>query len=152
MSEGRQASENFDYVSYKNAYRDLRNAFGNDKKKYYMHYINNGKSEGRKATGVTSLQDGVTTLDGIDYSVIYNYDYYVSHNPDVAKAFPNDDEAVLRHFVNNGMKEGRASSESFNLSVYKENNEDLRAAFGDDDAQYYMHYLRFGHNENRKCV
>ena len=152
MSEGRQASESFDLASYKNAYRDLRNAFGNDKKKYYMHYINNGKSEGRKATGVTSLQDGVTTLDGIDYSVIYNYDYYVSQNPDVAKAFPNDDEAVLRHFVNNGMKEGRASSESFNLSVYKENNEDLRAAFGDDDAQYYMHYLRFGHNENRKCV
>ena len=35
MSEGRQASAEFNVKSYRNAYADLRQAFGNDLKSYY---------------------------------------------------------------------------------------------------------------------
>lgn len=97
MSEGRQASAEFNVKSYRNAYADLRQAFGNDLKSYYLHYIYRGKKEGRIATGVTTLQNPVTVYRGVDYSTIYNYKYYISKNPDVAKAFPNDDIRVLSH-------------------------------------------------------
>ena len=49
MAEGRQGCENFDPIAYKNNYADLRNAFGNDWKQYYLHFINYGYSEGRNA-------------------------------------------------------------------------------------------------------
>lgn len=49
MSEGRRASEEFDVNVYKRNYSDLRSAFGNDLKSYYMHYMTNGKAEGRTA-------------------------------------------------------------------------------------------------------
>lgn len=48
MNEGRQAKDSFNVKKYKNRYNDLQNAFGNDLKSYYMHYIGNGYKEGRK--------------------------------------------------------------------------------------------------------
>ena len=42
-----------------------------------MHYISSGKSEGRKATGVNTLQKPITTYNGIDYSAVYDYNYYL---------------------------------------------------------------------------
>ena len=55
MNEGRQGSDKFDVFSYKNAYGDLRSAFGTDLKQYYYHYISNGYAEKRVCTGVTLL-------------------------------------------------------------------------------------------------
>lgn len=77
MAEGRQGSSQFDVYSYKNLYPDLRAAFGNNLKSYYMHYISSGKAEGRKATGVNTLQNPITTYNGIDYSAVYDYNYYL---------------------------------------------------------------------------
>ncbi len=55
----------------------------------------------------------------------------------------------MRHFLTNGMKEGRNASVNFNLDVYKFNYEDLRNTFGDNNRAYYEHYLTNGINENR---
>ena len=49
MSEGRQASAKFNVKKYKNNYKDLRKAYGNNLKSYYEHYIKFGHTEGRKA-------------------------------------------------------------------------------------------------------
>ena len=49
MAEGRQASTDFILGVYKSNYSDLRDAFGNDNKSYYLHYIDYGKKEGRNA-------------------------------------------------------------------------------------------------------
>jgi hypothetical protein len=49
MSEGRQAGNNFNVRVYKNNYGDLRAAFGNNLKAYYIHYVRYGKAEGRTA-------------------------------------------------------------------------------------------------------
>lgn len=43
MAEGRQASTDFVLGVYKSNYSDLRAAFGNDNKSYYLHYIDCGK-------------------------------------------------------------------------------------------------------------
>lgn len=45
MSEGRQGCEGFDVQRYKEAYKDLRDAFGDDYKPYYYHYIQYGQKE-----------------------------------------------------------------------------------------------------------
>ena len=49
MNEGRKASNDFDPSFYQNTYGDLRNAFGNNMKEYYKHYLNYGMKEGRQA-------------------------------------------------------------------------------------------------------
>ncbi|MBR1817067.1 MAG: polysaccharide deacetylase family protein [Lachnospiraceae bacterium] len=149
MKEGRQASADFNVHSYRNQYQDLRIAFDTDLPRYYEHYSTNGYYENRIATGVTNLQGAVTTYNGIDYSAVYDYNYYIKHNPDVARAFGEDDVAVLRHFVYSGMNEGRQASENFNVQYYKNNYADLINAFGDDNKSYYIHYITNGKRENR---
>ncbi len=153
MGEGRQASESFDEQSYYFEYPDLRRAYGvNDKKAYYLHYINYGKSEGRKATGVTQLV-GTTFANGVDYSSVYNYEYYIQHNPDVAKAYNGDDVATLNHFIEYGMGEGRQASESFDEQSYYFEYPDLRRAYGVNDKKaYYLHYINYGKSEGRKAT
>ncbi len=150
MKEGRQASSKFSLDSYKNAYVDLRNAFSEDWPKYYMHYIKYGKREGRVAVGVTTRRGNVTKYNGVDYSAVFNADYYFQKNADIVRAFgTNNDIAALKHFINYGMKEGRNSIASFSLTSYAYAYVDLRRAFGNDYAKYYLHYMNYGKKEKR---
>ena len=152
MREGRQASANFDVYSYARGNQDLRLAYGNDLRSYYEHYIKYGRYEGRRTTGITTLQNPVTVLGGIDYSPVYDYNYYISANPDVRSAFGIiDDTAVLEHFIKYGMSEGRRANATFNVYTYKNNYKDLQAAFGNNLKAYYMHYLKDGIKEKRKA-
>jgi hypothetical protein len=150
MSEGRQASSNFNVTSYKNHYYDLRHAFGNDLKSYYLHYINIGKSEGRIATG--NELGGISILNGVDYSSVYNFNAYISNYADLKTAFNDDDITALNHFISYGMSEGRQASSSFNVQTYKNNYSDLRTAFGNDLKAYYLHYIYYGKNEGRVAI
>ena len=115
-----------------------------------MHYIRRGYKENRITTGITELRQGTTVYNGVDYSKVYDYTYYVNNNPDVKRAYGNDEVAVLRHFVTHGMREGRQAIKTFNLKVYKANYADLRAAYGGDNKSYYMHYIKWGSKEKRK--
>lgn len=162
MKEGRKASENFNVNIYKNNYNDLRKAYGNDLKKYYIHYITFGKKEGRNAKAAianktsnveqpSDTSSPVNSNVGIDYSDVYDYDYYVANNQDVYRAYGDDKEAVLNHFIVFGMKEGRRAKEDFNVYVYKNNYSDLRNAYGNDLKSYYIHYIMFGKKEGRQC-
>ncbi|MGO5229573.1 N-acetylmuramoyl-L-alanine amidase [Thermoguttaceae bacterium LCP21S3_D4] len=152
MDEGRQGNSQFDVYSYKNLYPDLRAAFGNNLKSYYMHYISSGKAEGRKATGVNTLQNPITTYNGIDYSAVYDYNYYLKKYSDLAKIYKNDDIGLLAHFVNCGMGEGRQAKASFDVFSYRNQYQDLRVAFGNNLKSYYMHYISNGKAEGRKAT
>ena len=152
MKEGRQASADFDVQSYKRQYVDLRNAFGSDLKSYYLHYINNGVKEKRQGIGCNTLQDGVTKLNGVDYSSVYDFNYYIKYNADIKQKYSNDDIGALSHFVNNGMKEGRQAKESFDVVSYMYRYADLRRAYGTDWKSYYLHYMRYGIKENRQTT
>ena len=151
MKEGRHAKAGFDVNSYKNANQDLRLAFGNDLTKYFYHFMKYGFKEGRKTTGVYTVQNPVTVKDGVDYSRVYNYNYYFNKYDDLKKAFGNDDIAMLDHFIKYGMREGRQASKGFNLKNYKARYEDLRRAFGNDNKAYYLHYIKYGFREKRKA-
>ena len=149
MNEGRQASEDFNVTYYRNRYADLRGAFGTNLKNYYMHYINNGVKEGRDAKTACAIKGGVTILNGVDYSAVYDFNYYINKYPDIKAAFGYDDVSALQHFVNNGMKEGRIGKADFVVSYYKNSYPDLRSAFGSNLQLYYLHYIKNGKREGR---
>lgn len=157
MSEGRQAKGTFNVASYKNRYSDLRKAFGSSLKSYYLHYIEYGKKEGRIATDDNSSVDsdnkieGVTKYRGLEFKQVYNFNYYIEKYPDIKQVYGNDPEKALEHFVKYGMEEGRSGNADFNVHAYRANYSDLRAAFGNNLEKYYIHYLRYGVAEGRAC-
>lgn len=158
MSEGRRGSASFDVQSYFNEYPDLRAAFGFDLVKYYEHYVTAGKAEGRHGIGCSKIEGYATTINGVDYSSVYDPSFYLSNNEDIRNAFSKrspagvvmiDDAAVLRHFVSCGMAEGRRGSDSFDVYGYRNRYADLRKAFGQNLKSYYIHYLNCGIKEGR---
>lgn len=149
MSEGRQGNAEFNVYTYKNRYPDLRSAFGDDLKSYYMHYITNGKQEGRDGGGASEVIGTATVYGGVDYSSVYDYNYYIEHNADVQNAFGADDYLTLQHFVTSGMSEGRQGNGEFNVFAYKNRYPDLQNTFGSDLRSYYMHYISNGKQEGR---
>lgn len=151
MNEGRQGNAEFNVKYYKNRYGDLRMAYKKDSKSYYLHYMCFGVNEGRDGETPCELVNYVTCLNGVDYSAVYNYTYYLNKYDDLKNAFEGDDVSALQHFVLFGMKEGRQASDNFNVTEYKNRYADLRNAFGADLRNYYFHYINYGKNEGRKA-
>lgn len=118
MNEGRQGNEEFNVITYKNKYSDLRNIYGSNLKSYYLHYIKFGKKEGRSGKGTSELVNPVTKYDGIEYSSVYDYRYYLSQNPDVETICGKGDVEVLKYFVTTGMGEGQRGSVDFDVQYY----------------------------------
>ena len=88
--------------------------------------------------------NGSAVYKGYDYSAVYNYNYYRSHNQDLQAVFGDDQSKYLEHFANYGINEGRRASENFDYVYYKNNYEDVRNALGDNTALYYWHYMQYG--------
>lgn len=83
------------------------------------------------------------------YRAVFDADYYYNTYPDVAAAIGNNKEALLNHFVNFGVNEGRNASASFNPQAYRQRYADLQQAFGNDMAAYCRHYVSYGQSEGR---
>ncbi len=131
MKERRQAKDSFDVMSYRNLHQDLRLAFGFDYPSYYLHYIRYGYSEGRKATGAATIKNPLTVYNGVDYSKIYDYDYYLNNNKDLQKAFGGyNDVALIQHFATYGLKEWRKGKAEYNTKTYKEMRENAIISAG----------------------
>ena len=154
MKEGRQGIASFSVSGYKNRYADLRAAYGNDTRAYYMHYVRYGAGEKRSGAEADRLYGAVHILNGVDYSDVYEYNYYMKVNPDLKNRFGSrqDDLGALKHFVLYGMQEGRIAKETFNVKVYRACNPDLQNVFGEDWKKYYRHYLTYGRKEGRKAA
>ncbi len=150
MKEQRQAISSFNEKSYRYTYTDLRLAYGSDYAKYYEHYIKYGNKENRKTTGTTDFTP-ITKLNGTDYSLVYDFNYYVSRYSDLQK-FRDDDAGAIRHFVKYGMKDERQAISSFDEKSYRRAYQDLRIAYEDNYAKYYEHYIKYGYKEKRTAT
>lgn len=75
-------------------------------------------------------------------SGLFDPEYYLHNNPDVARA----GVPALWHFMRHGAKEGRNPSPLFDISFYLRTNPDV-AAVGINPL---VHYLRFGKKEGRQ--
>ncbi|MCD8132338.1 MAG: N-acetylmuramoyl-L-alanine amidase, partial [Clostridiales bacterium] len=108
------------------------------------------------ATGIANYfglsRSAPTVYDGIDYSAVYDYEYYISKYADLAAAYGDNASGALQHFVTYGMSEGRQASADFDVSIYKTNYYDLQQAYGDDLVQYYLHYINTGKAEGRNAT
>ncbi|MCC8028819.1 MAG: N-acetylmuramoyl-L-alanine amidase, partial [Lachnospiraceae bacterium] len=107
------------------------------------------------ATGIANyfgLSKNPNYYNGVDYSAVYDYDYYISKYEDLAAAFGSDSAAALQHFVTYGMSEGRQASADFNVTIYRYNYYDLQQAYGTDWKQYYLHYISYGQSEGRNAM
>lgn len=100
-------------------------------------------------TGITGKTDGDTVYKGMDYADVYDRQYYYDRYPDLRQVFGDDAGALINHFVNYGMKEGRQAKVDFNVEAYKKHNPDLAAVFGQDTKIYYIHYILNGKSEGR---
>lgn len=153
LNEGRSSCANFNVYSYRNQNQDLRLTYGwNKLSDYYMHYLNYGRNEGREGTGCSTLMNPMHVLWGTDFSPVYDYYYYIEHNPDVKNAFGGDDVATFIHFLTNGCKEGRQGCKTFNVWTYANKNPDVVRAFAFDLPSYYLHYINYGKREGRIAV
>ena len=143
ITSGRQGSEEFNVNYYMKNYPSLKSTYGNNLEGYYMHYIWWGKAAGLVADKLLP-HDPVTEQNGIDYSAVYDFDYFQTRYPDVRAAFGDDDEATLANFVRWGIPSGRRGSEEFDVNIYKNNYPDLQGVYGDKLEGYYMHYIWWG--------
>jgi glycosyltransferase involved in cell wall biosynthesis len=82
------------------------------------------------------------TLQMIYSSGLFDAEWYVITNPDVAENGGNP----LEHYVFNGVKEGRSPSYLFDVNWYLEQNPDVKLAGVDP----LRHYYEYGEAEGRK--
>ena len=108
-----------------------------------------GKSIAMGALG-KAITDISYVKDGVDYSKVFNPDYYSNKYSDLKQAFGNDSRKLFTHFCECGMQEGRQAISTFDVSIYQANNYDLVKVFGGNIPLYYKHYCQYGYKENRK--
>ncbi len=82
---------------------------------------------------------------------LFDADYYLAQNPDLAALFSGDVEALFNHFCTLGVFEGRTCNPNFDPAAYASAYEDL-SLFGNDILKYYEHYLTVGVAENRNIT
>jgi len=114
-------------------YPELLAALGADLKKALVHWLAEGRIEGR--LGRIPLE--------------FDAAGYFERNPDVAAAVGNNLILGWQHFWNYGIYEGRAYDDEFRAFEYLALNEDLQAAFLSDWRGATLHWLRYGRIEGR---
>ncbi len=102
-------------------------------------------------TGRTAEASEAVVYKGVDYSMVYDFNYYVNSYSAIRVLYQNDPSGALRHFVEYGMKEGRKACENFDPAVYKANYADVRNAYGNDWKSYYIHFMKAGYAEGRNA-
>ena len=85
-------------------------------------------------------------------SVVFDANYYASHNADVKNALGTSYSALYNHFLEYGSKEGRQGSPLFHSSYYLSNNADLKAAFGTNKVSAINHFGSYGYKEITRKV
>ena len=89
------------------------------------------------------------TIHADNLKLVFDAEYYAIRYPDVAEMYGDDAELLFNHFLEFGIWEGRAGSDSFDVGFYIMANPDLWDIFGDDIAAYVLHYLTHGLDEGR---
>ena len=156
----RADSEDFNVYAYANRYVDLQKAFGGDLSGYEKHYKDYGIKEKRNGKPYDGNDPRNYKLmfiyvdrnyNGVDYSSVFDPIYYLDTYADLKAAFGDNQQLAFKHFINNGMREGRKGNDNFNVYAYANSYPDLQKAFGSNLSSYYKHYAQRGRLESRNC-
>lgn len=123
--EGKNPTNTFDTAFYIENNPDVAHTGMNP----FYHYINFGKTEGRKAKGkFIDYKHPINTFESeievLNQSVYFDRDYYLAQNIDVAEAKLDP----VEHYCLFGWKENRNPSELFDTRYYLENNSNVAKA------------------------
>lgn len=102
--------------------------------------------------GIRSSKIGTINFNELDYSKVFDWQYYKSKYKDLTDNGLKTQEDFTLHFKIFGMLEGRQGNSKFNPLAYKNNNADLYNIFGNDLEWYYAHYILVGYKEGRKTL
>ena len=98
----------------------------------------------------TAVQAAESASGNIDYSAVFDAEYYYNTYQDVQQTIGFNEEDLLDHFIRSGMAEGRMGKADFDVRSYMKNNLDLLAVYGIKDlSAYYYHYIQSGKAEGR---
>lgn len=97
--------------------------------------------------------DGINEGDeSLLAKTLFDPQYYLMLNPDLAGTIGNDRQALCSHWLHFGIAEGRTGSLVFNARYYLQVNPDLGAVFGADYRSAMLHWLAYGINEGRSAT
>lgn len=88
-----------------------------------------------------ALPTNIPIIDGIDYSSVFNYEFYLNHHSDVVTSYSDHLEASLNHFLTMGVFEGRMAHPHFSIESYMNGNPELRSRYETDRIAYLRHYI-----------
>ena len=91
-----------------------------------------------------------TKYNGIDYSRVYDFDYYIKHNSYPRTHYSNSPDKALKYFVKYGMAKRQRACESFDVNSYINGNADLRRLYKNDYVKYYTHYRTKGYKQSKR--
>ena len=80
---------------------------------------------------------------------VFDEQYYADEYPELKDVYGNARSVLLKHFIKEGLLEGRRMNGLIDIVKYKEKYPDLQEAFGDDWDAYVEHYLSHGAYEHR---
>jgi len=114
---------------------DIVNFYGWNTNAGSFHWLNNGRTEGRRA------------------SPAFDVRYYLQNNPDLVQAFgATNYKAALWHWRDSGLTEGRRASPAFDPKYYLNRYADLRNAFGSTNYSAALaHWVQGGISEGRRA-
>lgn len=139
----------YSYKVYKQ-HPDLAAAFGNDRSKYFQHFLNNGLAEGRRASNSFWIT-----------AYVFNYG-------DLYDKFGTNWRAYCDYYISKGRSDGHDKADdflsapktytkaetpyinAFNPIFYRNTWSDLMKAFGMNRGAYLAHYLGSGLAEKRQ--
>ena len=106
-----------------------------------------------KGTAAYAAAQAVKTnayiYQGVDYSAVYNYQFYRTNYEDLRKAFGNNEAAYFTHFLTYGMVEGRQACPGFRVERYRKRYADVSKLYGTNLPEYYKHFCLSGKAEGR---
>jgi hypothetical protein len=93
----------------------------------------------------------VGQIEGRDPSSLFDTEFYLSENPDVAQAIASGQfKSAIEHYEKVGQLEGRQPIPGFNEPLYLQQNPDVAQAIASGQiSSAYEHYVRFGETETR---
>lgn len=83
---------------------------------------------------------------------LFNREWYLIHNPDVAEAAAQGLLDPLEHFLQYGIHEGRSPGPLLDVQYYLRHNPDVAAAVSRGETTAYDHFLSFGMFEGRAPI
>jgi len=78
--------------------------------------------------------------------------FYAEKYSDVKNAIGTNSDALFKHFINNGMHEGRMVNAKFDPKAYQAAYADVAKYAGGDFCKVYEHYVKYGMKEGRNLT